>query len=276
MPGFLYFVPNQTFLRREDLVALGLAYAFESPAVSNRGVSGGPAGQDGVLVAGAGLDGSQVLYVKDRQTWRQIPQSTVWVGYETAAPPSPDDLARADQLDGYWLELADGQRWLVPIARGYRESADEGELKLYWSLRLPQRLELAADGRWTDGGILPRYAALWDFAQSWLALRCGTAGEEDVRRLDAQGRIDAAVLALQANYQLSRVEAALLGLLTDQHCVAILDRLIDWPKVEQFQKKMTSRLADRVEATPQASPAGSLSPAGATAETPTTDPASAT
>ena len=71
-------------------------------------------------------------------------------------PPNDADLARPKQLAGHNVTLADGRPWLVPIARAYGE--EDGDLR--WFVALPQRSVLGADGRWTEGDVLPRSGRL--------------------------------------------------------------------------------------------------------------------
>ena len=44
------------------------------------------------------------------------PGPVYWLGLDPLAPPTPEDLARAELVEGYALKLADGNRWIVPVA----------------------------------------------------------------------------------------------------------------------------------------------------------------
>jgi hypothetical protein len=270
MRSFFYFVPNRQILTLADSAKIGLAYAFEA-GIDCTQVQNGLGGQPGIVCA---QQDSYVLgkngYHASQQIWRQIPGSEVWVGHYRDELPGPEDLARAKQLSGWSLELGDGQRWVVPMARSYNEHGSGEDAELRWSVGLPQRLDLAADGRWTRTGISPRYAALWELAEGWLRMRTQTSSPDDHARFDEQGETDGAVCALQANYRLGRVEAALLGLFqVDDMVVEVLDRLIDRPTVEAFTKKKLALMAMAASATPGA---GCNSSAGPAAAIPATGP----
>ena len=280
MRSFFYFVPNKQTLTREDAAALGLAYAFDG-GIDCTQVQNGPGGQNGVICAQQDrYDLGKNGYHEKRQVWRRVPHRGdescgaqapgIWVGHYKDELPRPEDLARGKQLTGWSIELGDGQRWNLPLARAYSETGGGEEAELRWTVKLPQKLDLAADGRWIRDGISPRYAALWELAEAWLRLSTNTATPEDQARFDEQGETDGAVCCLQANYRLGRVEAALLGLFQeDELVVEILDRLIDRPTVEAFTKKKLAALAARLNSTP---PAGSSSSAGPADATPVTGP----
>jgi hypothetical protein len=273
MRTFFYFVPGRDSLRVADLAALGLAYAFER-GIDCRPAMGVLGGQNGVVFAQQdSYAEGQLGYYADRQVWKQAPGSALWVGHYKEQLPGPEDLARKKQLDGHWLELDDGQQWLVPVARSYSERATGKEMDIVWTLQLPQRLDLAADGRWVTGAVVNRYAALWELAEAWLRVRTGEATDTDRARYDAQGEKDAAVLALQANYRLGRVEAALLGLLNDNLVGDVLDQLIDLPNYIRLVKKKAALIRSQSENSESSTPAGCGSSAGLAGEILTTDPA---
>lgn len=275
---FLYFVPGRHSIDAHDLAGLGLAYILDRGGpFSTCGVVGaGPSGGSGVVFASFPPEETGLVRIDlDKQTWRPIPGSSAWVGHYTDRLPTPATLARDEQLAGHWLELLDGNSWRVPMARGWSES-DAGESR--WRVLLPQRLDLAADGRWVNGAVVARYQPLWELCEAWLNERCGQADG----RLANQGDIDAAVLCLQANYKIGRVEAALLGILSDELIGQVLDCLIDWPGwLAHLKKNAPPEKTASASSTPPTSsgsgspaspPAGSSSSAGPAAAIPATAP----
>src|SRR4051812_4036218 len=111
MRSFFYFVPNQQALTPEGAVKLGLAYAFER-GIDCTQVQNGPGGQAGIVCAQQdSYDLGKNGYHEKQQVWRQIPNSEIWVGHYKDELPGSEDLARAKQLNGWALELGDGQRW---------------------------------------------------------------------------------------------------------------------------------------------------------------------
>ena len=239
MPALLYFVPGPPRpYSRSDLAARGLAHALESPSFDRRDCLAGPGGQAGVVVS-AGLDG--VAYQPSAQHWEPMAGTPLWVGWDTrGAPPSPDDLARATQLAGTPVCMADGNDWLCPIARAIVEEQNEPR----WLCALPQRAALDACGQWQPGGAIARYAALWDTALAWWNARHGARAEGNTLRFDFPGLIDAAVACLAANYRLSRCEVSALGLLDDQVARRVLDVLVDWDVYTAILAKNLARPAD--------------------------------
>lgn len=237
---FLYFFPDRNSLGRDELAGLGLGYMLEPDSpLSTVGVNAGPEGGPGgvVFAAVAGPAAAHVGLHRERQTWRQIPGSPAWVGHYRDQVPGPEQLARREQIVGHVVELADGRKWIVPAARAWSDEGIGDELALRYRVALPQRLDLAADGRWTLAGVLPRYQSLWELGEAVYNLRSGQLTPADHERFSGDGEIDAAVLCLQANYRLGRIEAALLGLLTDETVRQVLDCLVDWPTLREFLKK---------------------------------------
>jgi hypothetical protein len=249
--GLLYFLPGEKrSITPERVAELGLGYAFEGRHVANDAFDG-PEGKPGaVLVADATR--TKLGFYKDRQTWRPVPGTTAWVGRYTDEPVEPKDLQRRDALRGHWVTLADGQAWLVPVARGATER--DGELVCF--VELPQYTEIDDAGEWVEGAIVPRYAALWDHATAWWdTLRAqGQPAEESSDepgdapavpevKFDFPGLHEAALAALAANYRIGRAEAALLQLFTKQSATSVLKALVDWPTVEEFLKKKFAGLA---------------------------------
>ena len=281
MSGFLYYLPRRG--PGTDLAALrtlGLGYAFEGP-VTATGCQRGPDGGSGVVVANpAAITGGQVGYYADRQVWRktvlglrssvlgaedQRPKTKdppCWVGHYAESPPTPADLGRPKMLTGHLVELLDGNRWLVPLARGWTE--EDGEIR--WYQAMPRVSTLGDDGQWVPGPVQKKFAPLWDLAMRWYEAERGAA---DGKTFDFSGIHDAAVEALQANYRLGPAEAALLGLLTPQKAREVLDVLIDrptlleWVQAHNEQKKT-------------ADPAGSNTAAGSADSTAATAPPSPT
>lgn len=285
---FLYFLPDRHTLTVKDAASAAIAYAFERSIDCAQVPGGGPGGQAGIVCAEAGSYApGQLRYDPAQQTWLKIPERmkdeggrmnrdhpssliphpSPWVGHYRDAPPGPADLARSEQLAGHRLALADDHEWLVPLARSFVPVGEGAAAELRYRVQLPQRLELAADGLWTAGGVLSKFATLWELAQEYLAVWSGTATPEQLARFDDQTLTNGAVLALQANYRLGLAECSLLGLLTDANTIDILDRLIDLPTWHDFHKKKRTL----AQASPDW-PAGSNSPAGPAAEIPATGP----
>ena len=197
MSGFLYFVPGppRTAFSQDDLVKLGLGHVFERGAGTTcreyRGT--GPGDQQGgtVLIVSDTLSPDRHAYVAEKQTWRKIPKSECWVGYWNDGRPGPADLARNSPVSGHLVRLADGNLWLVPVARGMSESAD-GQPEFYQNV---DRVIEQLDNRISAAIPLPLrpYRALWIsvplrsiHAPSWITRRpyqCTSSPEKGRKRL---------------------------------------------------------------------------------------------
>jgi hypothetical protein len=209
MPGFLYYLPGKNSVKLPDAQAAGLGYAFEKSCLC-RGCAHGPDGDDGATFAATDAN---LGFWREQQTWRKIPGSPAWAGYFNDAKPTPADLVREHPLFGHTVELCDGQKWTVPLAR----QAFEHDGAISTAVNLPERADLDESGNWVLGAVDSKYADLWKTACAfWDSLIGAETAEGGVRmQLNLPSKLDAAVTALQANYRIGRIEAAMLGILND-------------------------------------------------------------
>jgi hypothetical protein len=227
MRGLIYYLPGRRQANREDLVAAGLGYALEREGgPSCAACEKGPDGAAGCVFSLPGLDGQApgVQAIAAGVHWQRIPGSAAWVGFNSEAPPGPADLVRRKSLDGHRVELADGQQWLVPVARAVDGSS-----------RLPQRLSW--DGRtWAPGDVLPRYAELFAAAcRAWDSIFGAAMDGEAITLLTEEA--DVAALALACNYRIGPAEISLLGLFDTDSQAEVIKALLDWPLVVEVCKK---------------------------------------
>jgi len=215
MAPFLYFVPQSSPVKFDDLAALGIAYAFDGPQITQVTCRAGP-GDTGGRVLAAG-DQPLIGFHPDRQTWRQIPDSPAWLGYDPNALPGPDDLKRPAQTCIYSALLGDGKSWLVPTG-----VFEDGESPL------PKVREIQ-----DDGSIKRRPATR--FEPIYLAadkIRSHIKNQEDISDREEW---DICVAALQLNYRVSDLEITALQLLDDQSVINIIYALVDrgnWADME--------------------------------------------
>lgn len=226
---FLYFLPGDKGKPApERLADAGVAYAFES-APNFWGVNAGPGGQPGVVLS----CGDNQRYKPDSQDWREI-GGGAWIGLPYGVNVTPADLARRDPLPGDLVELADGQKWLVPIARA---AVPETGNPFAYAINLPRRSTRDDDGHWVPGPIVKRYEHLWEIATAWHDhyFSAPIDGEEsdhvDGDPFEGEGCFDRchdyALQCLAVNYRIGPTEADLLGLLTVEKAKAVLNTLID-------------------------------------------------
>ena len=231
--SFLYYLPQQSRVTAEVIDASDLRYALEPGHVTTCQVVRGPDGQSGLVIAESSAPATIIGYHEQSQTWRSAPKKPYWVGIDARKKPKPESLKRPNALSGHLVELADGNRWMVPVARAFLE--DDGDLRYYCAL--PHTVDLDEDGHWMVGNVQERYSHLWLIAEKWWdAKKSATVGDSRVS-LDFGELHDSALAALQCNYRLGKVECVLLGLFAGSSAVAVLDALIDLPALEDVLKK---------------------------------------
>ena len=248
MPGLLYYLPDREGLTLADTAEVGLAHAFEADCTARRVMANGPDGGAGVVVVDQGRQ-RQPGHYSDRQKWLKIPgnPADAWVGRYTDQPVLPEDVARHEQLSGHQMRLADGQDWLVPVARGCGETRD-GQPVLYQAV--PARMALDEEGNWIDGELIDRYKPLWSIATEWwdrfmaIGKAAAEEGSEPEETFDFDRRANAAVDVLAVNYRLARAEVALLGLFDGDTPRSVLDATVDMPTIQEWIKKNRGSAAD--------------------------------
>ena len=243
MTAFLYYAPGPGKLVTADrLKELGVEYAFDASPASCDINGRTPTGGQGWLFADTS-GGMSLAYRGDEQTWRKIPKSELWIGYYKDALPTPDTLARANQLDGDKVRLDDGNQWQVPRLRLF--SGDDG-----FQVALPQKVDMDDDGVWVVGGVNPQHNRLNEIADRlYEAMVTSLAGEdESIKPLSSSEALDFTCELLQVNYRVSKIEAVQLGLLgTQDSLMAACDAAMDYDTALEWVKKKETenvRLAD--------------------------------
>lgn len=254
MRRMFYYLPGVAEVTPQALVDAGLAGRFEIDPAEQKGadtqkygkapLDKGPDGKAGMLVSFG--QGSGIGYHADSQEWHKFPQ--FWLGWWRDKRPRPKDLERSVMLAGSAVTLADGQQWMVPVAK-----------------LLPQRA--VYDGTIWGRKLDERYRSLWELAcrlrdEYWelvteaVLLRTELGGKlgdgDDVseklsgEELEAWGAaletataaaqgldLSAVVQVLAANYRIGNEEASTLGLLTvseaelTDECWAVVHALVD-------------------------------------------------
>lgn len=243
MPGFFYFLPNA---RPSDIPAglskWGLAYLVDGEDASRRILHRqcrGPQGIDGLIVGSAANWQPEEVKNGDHLEWVKFPKAfaecQAWLGWLKGQPmPGPDDLARAKQISGELHSLADGNRWMIPIAKQFTE--DNGFVS-----NLPMAYGLDEDtGDWIIDSVVPQYRAIWKHATDYLASMM-----EGIANPNAEGNVSwtipdgekLVVDAMQVNYRVSARELATLGVLVSGISQLIADTLIDSTGWVELKKK---------------------------------------
>jgi len=236
MPNLIYFTPKTQTMgqAKAALDKAGLGYVRK--VKPNYGQGAGPGGGGGSLVgvpdARGEVDLHRLRYAEAGQTWLRVPGSdVVMVGCWDDAPPLPEDLARKTQVEGHWVTLGDGRKWLVPAARHWQ--LEDGEPR--WLLALPTKRTVTPEGKWVEGPVAARFRDLWDRVvriteSEDKALQNADESALDWLNVDVQCGL--VVDALAVNYRVGPAEVALLGLLQTGIFLAVLDALNDKPTLK--------------------------------------------
>jgi hypothetical protein len=227
MAGILYYFPNRNRIGRDEFLAAFPHTRLVGEPTNNTNTHG-PDGKGGVVIADPQrVDGSLIRFEPTRQKWVQIPGSDNWIGcYTNEHKPTPEDLALKLQIDGHFVDLADGGKWLAPVAR-----------LLTGDSVLPARLTMDANRNWVIGDVMEQYAPLWALACRWYDFMTYTGAEENRPPFLYTDFVNGAVACLSANYVISADEVMLLGLLVEDYARSIYYALIDLPSIETLKKK---------------------------------------
>lgn len=276
MAGFLYYLPGYQSTSVQELAQLGLGHAFDDRSRLTRRSGKGPDGAEGLLVSST-AEAKDLRYDGDRQQWRKVAGSHVWVGLWTDDRPTPAELARPDQVDGHMIELGDGNRWLVPVAHS-QVRADA----------LPRTLVLSDDGESVAEKPLEAFEALSKAAERVFdQFRRDAEEMADETSRDREGaeseehtglsRAEAywiAVRALQTNYRVAGVEVSMLDLVRTDKLLTedgILGALIDLPVALQVAEELQKKDSEGESPTADTQ-GGSSTRSGSEGSSPTTDP----
>jgi hypothetical protein len=150
--------------------------------------------------------------------------------------PRPAHLLRPEPIDGHQVKLADGNPWLIPIARSIVQGAT-----------LPERLVLGPNGK-VVREPLERFAELSAAAERiWHRIVYDNAEQaerenmEDPGALSTEELFDIACQALAVNYRIGRWEISALKLLTSQTAMNVVKALVDLPTIERVSKAIAKK-----------------------------------
>lgn len=231
---FLYFEPNVNLSQVPD----DLKYAFDRRPCFHQVTGNGPGNSSGTLLCGGAyhVQSHRIGYYPDRQTWTKVPGVKRWIGYYTDEPPTPDDLARSEQLRSHLVVLS-GQQWKVPIARAFERTDDGGR----FVISLPRVFDLSDDGEWVSGQIVDEFQPLWQAASRWWDFMAAGIPDNPTVATHIEAEltdfVDDCVTALAVNYRLSKVECHVLKLFRDDTFTDVLAAIVDMPSMNAFSEE---------------------------------------
>lgn len=244
MAGFFQFLPavqlgdlvERKKLQRDVLAQYGLSDVLrdctDAPDhVVVTEVAAGPSGTAGLcLYPKSPIADSPPgwSYRPEHQTWQPTLDGRRWLGWETAAPPTPVDLARRSVYSDYLMRDKLGQEWFVPCAR----TADTSRSTL------PVEYGFSAVGLVCR--TAPDFAHLWDLSGEVLDYLRGRVERDEL------WQVSTALAVIQVNYRVGRDEVTALqtmgrALLTRLTVQAVLQSLVDNDlEQEVLEQKKTS------------------------------------
>jgi hypothetical protein len=225
MSGFLYFLKGVNIVNSSVIDKFGLSYAISPLDEFTQRQAAGPDG-DGMLLC-LGNNAERLFFKPDEQVWAKC--GNYYVGHYKNELPVESALRRKRQLAGHYVELADGERWLIPIARIISGGS-----------ALPQSLILGDNGEILTGEM-PQYAGFSAKAQKlWQDFRIENKWDEGTPQLTAKDRMELAIDALAWNYRIGRIEVNMLHLLTTQNLAELMAVIIDVPTLMEMAQRLES------------------------------------
>lgn len=235
---FQYFIDTAAASLRANQIPPALAYAFDGLPLQ-AGVTRGPSGRGGLILADRSLPAHRLGYYPDRQQWRPGvgSQSGFWIGLEGTAP-TVEQLARPAQLPGKEVADSSGRLWLIPYARNFLEWG--GDTHSFPAL--PTRFALDHEGRWTRGQVIRQHARLWELVQGYDQALAQAVIEHDSQdgdtvRFTYDAIDELAIVALQTNYRLGALEADWLELYDEAFREQVIGVVRGLPLLDALKKK---------------------------------------
>lgn len=208
-------------LCRSLLAARGLAATFadvgEGDYAASELAGRGPGDRSGLILSyntPAGIAARRVGYYPDEQKWTKVGDD-LWIGMDPADLPKPDELRRKRVFDGYFVELADGQHYAVPVVRRPDESTnlprDMYVDPLTGVLREP--IKEAYRRYWDDSADVGQ----WFFSE----------GGFDAGTFTKQRALGLSIDVLSINYRYGPLEQSVLRLVDSLNYLTVLGTSID-------------------------------------------------
>lgn len=183
------------------------------PGMQHATTTSGPSDSKGLFLARSAAPASAL---NNNGEWKKVPGSTAW--FKQVSPADPAKLSRDPQLPGHFVELQDGNRWMIPRAMLWIDRQTFG-------IALPCHDKLDDDGQWQRGQIVPRYARLWEYIER---MHSGEMSYHD--------EVELCTLAIGYNYFLGPAECSALGIWSDSTRRATVAAILDTPGLEDIKK----------------------------------------
>lgn len=232
--ALLYFLSKLQSVGQDDLSRAGVGQKEGKSSFSFRITSAGPDKQPGAVVVfnpgNPEARSPQIGYFPLKQEWQKASGGKFWIGREKDKPVRPADLQRTEIIAGHKVKLADGQEWMIPVARVFPQGT-----------MLPQSLILGPDGEVVKE-VLPRYARLGQKAERvWQEFKkqMGWLEEgENPESMTEKEEWEIATEVLGINYRLGAWEISFLRLFTTENLERVLSAFVDIPTMLAASRAM--------------------------------------
>jgi hypothetical protein len=131
---FIYAIDGISAASKKKLIDVGLDSVLVSPQTRGN-LKNGPGGC-GCLLLTNSRESKKLQYKPEEQTWRKSNNKKFYIGFYNDEKPTPQELAREEQIDGHYITDLDGNKWLIPCARVFPKGT-----------KLPQALILSPGGK---------------------------------------------------------------------------------------------------------------------------------
>lgn len=226
MPGFLYFCESN---KVPDM----LGYAFEPEPQSPREIIGpGPNGRAGWIFGGPTYDHlpQRYGYYPDLQTWHQIPNSEIWIGYLNAAMPNEQCLRRSKMIPGQSVKLLNGESWQIPIARSWNEKGE-------FTVELPRLVGMNHAGQIVaTNEVVPEYRQLYELACKIYDTMSESLDDNGDGELTIN--FEDCFKIFETNYLMSAIEVTVLKLISTENSWELAQAIIDLNSHPSLKKKL--------------------------------------
>lgn len=209
----------------------------------------GPGDASGVLLTAIPASGEvpkRIGYQPDFQTWRQATKTPggqdLWTGIDREHPPTPEDLLRANAArstagellpphQGYWVTLADGNRWCVPVVRRPAIVAKHGDRPS----EFPTDVGWDLEGRFVET-LKPQFQPLFDEAAGLVGLFYDDEGRprDGNFEISVEAGLSWCLKLLGLNYRVGPHEQNLLRVIDQSNVWLVLGLAIDTPLMQQL------------------------------------------
>lgn len=220
MAGFLYYLPKDGPKDLAGLRAVGFPHV-DDVEMPGCGCVQGPdklGGSVTKLRDIPGCDSATVGFYSEKQTWREILDGKVWLGWETENPPTPADLQRKRLVKGHAVTLADGNTWMMPVVR-----------TLIGEAALSPILTTDSSGKVLRERVEPEFERIWDLTKRMYA--AVSAVPLDTSCIDDDEVVELLFLGMAINYRVSRWEVLNLGLLSASNMEPLTGAMMDIPQM---------------------------------------------